>query len=217
MKVLTVNVGRPRPNPWKGLKVTGIDKRPVDGPVAVAAPGPKGTGAVGLAGDRVYDVKNHGGSDQAVYAYAREDLDGWEAELGRPLENGVFGENLTTLDLDVSGALIGERWRVGPDVVLEVSCPRIPCGTFQGWLERDGWIKQFTRAAVPGAYLRVIEPGDIRAADPVEIVHRPAHDVTVALTFRAMTREPGLLPRLLVADALPLDIRELIRRRTAQV
>ncbi|TQL90354.1 MOSC domain-containing protein YiiM [Actinoallomurus bryophytorum] len=215
--MLTVNVGRPRPNPWKGLKVTGIDKRPVDGPVAVAAPGPKGTGAVGLAGDRVYDVKNHGGSDQAVYAYAREDLDGWEAELGRPLENGVFGENLTTLDLDVSGALIGERWRVGPDVVLEVSCPRIPCGTFQGWLERDGWIKQFTRAAVPGAYLRVIEPGDIRAADPVEIVHRPAHDVTVALTFRAMTREPGLLPRLLVADALPLDIRELIRRRTAQV
>jgi MOSC domain-containing protein YiiM len=178
-------------------------------------PGPKGTGEVGLLGDRVYDVKHHGGVDQAVYAYAREDLDDWEAELGRPLQNGVFGENLTTSGLVVNGALIGERWRIGSDVVLEVSCARIPCATFQGWLEREGWIKRFTRAARPGAYLRVIEPGDIRAADPIEIVHRPDHDVTVALVFRAMTLEPGLLPRLLVAEALPLEAKELARKRSA--
>lgn len=214
MKLLSVNVGVPHPNPWKALSVTGIDKRPVDGPVAVTAPGPKGTGAVGLAGDRVYDVKHHGGRDQAVYAYAREDLDRWEAELGRPLANGSFGENLTTAGLDVNGALIGERWRVGPDAVLEVSCARIPCGTFQGWLGREGWVKRFTRAALPGAFLRVIEPGDIRAADPVEIVHRPGHDVTVALAFRALTREPELLPRLLAADALPEEGKKLARRRT---
>ncbi|MFE9020134.1 MOSC domain-containing protein [Streptomyces sp. NPDC007808] len=214
MKLLSVNVGKARPNPWKGLGATGIDKRPVDGPVAVSAPGPKGTGAVGLAGDRVYDVRNHGGTDQAVYAYAREDLDGWQAELGRPLADGVFGENLTTLGLDVNAALIGERWRIGDDVVLEVSCPRIPCGTFQGWLEQDGWIKRFTRAALPGAYLRVIEPGDIRAADPVRIVHRPDHDVTVALTFRAMTLEPELLAGLLAAEALPEEIRDIARRRS---
>ena len=215
MKLLSVNVGRPRPNPWKGLGATGIDKQPVDGPVAVSAPGPKGTGEVGLLGDRVYDVKHHGGVDQAVYAYAREDLDDWEAELGRALQNGVFGENLTTSGLDVSGALIGERWRIGSDVVLEVSCARIPCATFQGWLEREGWIKRFTQAARPGAYLRVIEPGDIRAADPVEIAHRPDHDVTVALVFRAMTLEPDLLPRLLVAEALPLEGKELARKRSA--
>jgi MOSC domain-containing protein YiiM len=159
-------------------------------------------------------MKHHGGVDQAVYAYAREDLDGWEPELGRPLRNGVFGENLTTLGLDVNNALIGERWRIGADVVLEVSCPRIPCATFQGWLERDGWIKRFTRAARPGAYLRVIEPGDIRAADPVEIVHRPDHDVTVALVFRAVTLEPELLPRLLAAEALPLEEKELARKRS---
>ncbi|MDF6046399.1 MOSC domain-containing protein [Streptomyces sp. JH14] len=214
MKLLSVNVGKPRSNPWKGLNATGIDKRPVHGPVAVTAPGPKGTGAVGLAGDRVYDVKHHGGSDQAVYAYAREDLDGWETELGRSLANGVFGENLTTAGLDVNGALIGERWRIGPEVVLEVSCARIPCATFQGWLERDGWIKRFTQAALPGAYLRVIEPGAIRAGDPVEIVHRPDHGVTVALAFRAMTREPELLPGLLIADALPEEDKESIRRRT---
>ncbi|MEV0578598.1 MOSC domain-containing protein [Streptomyces sp. NPDC050392] len=216
MKVLSVNIGRPRPNPWKGIGATSIDKRPVDGPVAVTAPGPKGTGAVGLAGDRVYDVRHHGGTDQAVYAYAREDLDVWQGELGTPLGNGVFGENLTTLGLDVSGALIGERWRIGPDVVLEVSCPRIPCGTFQGWLERDGWIKRFTAAAVPGAYLRVVEPGDIRAGDPVEIVHRPGHDVTVGLVFRATTLNPELLPLLLPADALEEGTKEAVRRRAAQ-
>lgn len=213
MKLLSVNVGKPRPNPWKGLSATGIDKRPVDGPVTVTAPGPRGTGAVGLAGDRVYDVKHHGGSDQAVYAYAREDLDGWEAELGRPLENGVFGENLTTAGLNVNGALIGERWRIGPDVVVEVSCPRIPCATFQGWLERDGWVKRFTEAALPGAFLRVIARGDIRAGDPVDITHRPDHEVTVALVFRAMTLEPELLPRLLAAGALPEEGRQLTMER----
>jgi MOSC domain-containing protein YiiM len=215
MKVLSVNVGRPRPNPWKQTTLTGIDKRPVDGPVDVVIPGPKGTGEVGLAGDRVYDVRHHGGTDQAVYAYAREDLDRWETELGVALGNGCFGENLTTIDVDVTHALIGERWRIGPDVVLEVSCPRIPCGTFQGWLQQRGWIKRFSRAAVPGAYLRVIERGQLRAADPVEIVHRPEHQVTIELAFRAMTLEPELLPQLLVADALPEEDRERIRRRDA--
>lgn len=215
MKLLAVNVGRPQPNPWKGLGATGIDKRPVDGPVTVTDPGPKGTGAVGLAGDRVYDVKHHGGSDQAVYAYAREDLDGWEAELGRALENGTFGENLTIAGVNVNGALIGERWQVGPDVVLEVSCPRIPCATFQGWLAREGWVRRFTQAALPGAFLRVIEPGDIRAGDPVTITHKPGHDVTIALVFRALTLEPDLLPRLLAADALPEETRDLARRRSA--
>ncbi|HEY8717480.1 MOSC domain-containing protein [Pengzhenrongella sp.] len=213
MHLLSVNIGKVRTNPWKGLTATGIDKRPVDGPVAVTAPGPKGTGAVGLAGDRVYDVAHHGGTDQAVYAYAREDLDRWETELGRPLPSGTFGENLTTSGIDVTGALIGERWRIGPDVVLEVSCPRIPCGTFQGWLELAGWIKRFTQAAVPGAYLRVIEPGEIRAGDTVEVVFRPDHDVSIALSFRAFTTQPDLLPRLLVADALPHDDRDQARKR----
>jgi MOSC domain-containing protein YiiM len=215
MRVLSVNVGRPRPNPWKPVALTGIDKRPVREAVTVTAPGPKGTGAVGVAGDRVYDVKHHGGPDQAVYAYAREDLDAWQDELGLRLSNGVFGENLTTAGIDVNGALIGERWRVGPDLILEASCPRIPCGTFQGWLARAGWIKQFTAAALPGAYLRVIEPGQVQAGDAVVIEHRPGHDVTVAITFRALTTEPDLLPRLLAAGALPDDIKDLARKRTA--
>jgi MOSC domain-containing protein YiiM len=214
MKLLSVNVGQPRRNPWKTIKLTGIDKQPVEGPVTVTPPRAKGLGMVGLAGDRVYDVWNHGGPDQAVYAYAREDLDFWAAELGRRLPNGVFGENLTTSGVDVNGALIGERWRIGPDVILEASCPRVPCGTFQGWLAETGWIKRFTLAARPGSYFRVIEPGEIQAGDRIEVVSRPEHDVTVALSFRALTIEPELLPRLLAADALPADLKDLARRRT---
>jgi MOSC domain-containing protein YiiM len=213
MRLLSVNVGKPRANPWKPVALTGIDKRPVSGPVLVTAPGPKGTGAVGLAGDRVYDVEHHGGDDQAVYAYAREDLDGWQAELGVLLPNGAFGENLTTECVAVNDALVGERWRVGDEVLLEVCCPRIPCGTFQGWLDRAGWIRRFTEAARPGAYLRVITPGRIRVGDPVVIEHRPDHDVTVAVTFRALTTEPELLPGLLAADALPEGIKNLARKR----
>ena len=215
MKVISVNVGQPRDNPWKTMKLTGIDKRPVAGPVMVKAPRAKGMGLVGLAGDRVYDVRNHGGPDMAVYAYAREDLDFWAAELGRPLPDGVFGENLTTEGADVNGALIGERWRIGTAVVLEASLPRVPCGTFQGWLALAGWIKRFTLAARPGSYFRVIEEGEIQAADEIEIVHRPDHEVTVALTFRALLVEPELLPRLLAADALDRELMDLAGRRTA--
>lgn len=201
MKLLSVNVGRALPVPYtdqpQGL--TGIDKQPVDGPVRVAAPGPKGIGASGLAGDAVCDTRHHGGDEQAVYAYAREDLDRWERELGRPLANGCFGENLTTDGLDVSHALIGERWRIGPQVVLEVTSGRIPCRTFQGHMGERGWVRRFTRTGVTGAYLRVVEAGEIRAGDPVEIVHRPEHGVTAAMQFRAVTTERELLPRLLAA------------------
>jgi len=163
MKLLSVNVGQPRDNPWKTMKLTGIDKRPVEGPVMVKAPRARGMGMVGLAGDRVYDVRNHGGPDMAVYAYAREDLDFWAAELGRPLRDGVFGENLTTEGADVNGALIGERWRIGTAVVLEASLPRVPCGTFQGWLAQcglaeGGWIKRFTLAVEPELLPRLLPP-----------------------------------------------------------
>ena len=215
MRVLSVNVGHPQLNPWKTMKLTGIDKRPVEGPVMVTRPRAKGMGMVGLAGDRVYDVRNHGGPDRAVYAYAREDLDFWAAQLGRPLPDGVFGENLTTEGADANGALIGEHWRIGPDLILEASAPRIPCGTFQGWLAQAGWIKRFTLAARPGAYFRVIESGQVQAGDPIKIVSRPDHDVTVSVSFRALTIEPDLLPRLLAADALPRELRDLAQRRTA--
>ncbi|MFF2509593.1 MOSC domain-containing protein [Streptomyces sp. NPDC058086] len=219
MKLLSLNIGRPRAVPYTDQPegVTGIDKRPVGGPVRVAAPGPKGVGASGLAGDAVCDLRHHGGNDQAVYAVAREDLDDWGRELGRPLASGAFGENLTTQGLDVSGARIGERWRVGSEVVLEVTCGRIPCRTFQGHVGEQRWVKRFTQKGAPGAYLRVIEPGEIRAGDPIEVVHRPDHEVTVALAFRAETTERTLLPRVLAAgDALHPELLAMAEKYVAR-
>lgn len=213
MRLLSVNVGVPHPNPGKNGGLTFIDKRPADGPVVIRVPSDHA--GVGVAGDIVGDRKYHGGPDQALYAYAREDLDLWQATLKTPLRNGMFGENLTTSGLDVNEALIGERWRIGPEVVVEVSCPRIPCRTFQGWMEERGWIKRFTREGRPGPYLRVIQEGQIRADDPVEVVYRPDHEVTVALTFRALTLEPELLPLLLAADALTEKIKAKARKRIA--
>ncbi len=201
MKVVSVNVGGARTVPYTSAPsgTTGIDKRPVAEAVRVTAPGPPGVGAGGVAGDSVCDLRFHGGDDRAVYAFAREDLDHWQRELERPLSNGSFGENLTTGGVDLAGALIGERWRVGPTAVLEVTGGRIPCRTFAGRLGAEDWLRRFTRAASPGAMLRVIEPGGIRAGDPVERVGRPDHDVTVARLFRAVTTERELLPGVLVA------------------
>ncbi|NEB77109.1 MOSC domain-containing protein [Streptomyces sp. SID14478] len=211
MKLLSLNLGRATAVAYTDQPqgVTGIDKQPVSGPVRVSAPGAKGTGGSGLAGDAVCDLRHHGGDDQAVYAFAREDLDAWERALGRGLPSGSFGENLTTEGVDVTGAKIGERWRIGPELLLEVSSSRIPCRTFQGHLGEKGWVKRYTQDQRPGAYLRVIEAGEIRAGDAIEIVHRPAHEVTVAFAFRAVTTERELLPRMLAAgDALhPEELR----------
>ncbi|MEV0561104.1 MOSC domain-containing protein [Dactylosporangium sp. NPDC050588] len=214
--LISVNAGTPTPTDHSTEPVTGIDKRPVEGPVLVLVPGPEGTAPTGIAGDVVCDLRVHGGPDKAVYAYAREDLDRWERELGRELTGGVFGENLTTSGLDVTGARIGERWRIGGEVLLEVASPRIPCRTFAGWLDEKGWIKRFTDQAEPGAYLRVLRPGTIRAGDPIEVVHSPGHDVTIGLAFRALTAEPALLPRLLAADELPERTKEKVRARLGQ-
>lgn len=211
--VLSVNVGRAISTEYSKIGVTGIDKQPTDRLVKVRAPGPKGTAGSGLAGDDVCDLRHHGGNDQAVYAYAREDLDRWQSELGRPIGHGGFGENLTTTGLDVSSALVGETWQVGTDLLLQVSDPRIPCRTFAGFLAEHGWIRRFTEKACPGTYLRVLRPGAVRAGDPIRVIDRPAHDITVQVAFRAFTTRSDWLPRLAVADGLSAEARDVVARR----
>lgn len=201
-----------------GELASGIDKRPSDEPLAVRAPGPRQGGlGSGVVGDFISDPRHHGGDDQAVYAYAREDLDHWQSQLGRTLTNGMFGENLTTSGVHVTDCLVGERWSVGSDgLVLEATSPRIPCKTFSTWLNVSGWIKTFTAAALPGAYFRVIEPGTLRAGDRIEVIDRPDHSVTIGTVFRALMLEPDLLPTLAVADALPEKIKAQVARRRAR-
>ncbi|WP_332667277.1 MOSC domain-containing protein [Aeromicrobium sp.] len=185
--VVSVNVGRTIDVPWGQLKRTAIDKRPVDGPVQIHEHG--------VGHDEIADLQHHGGPDQAVYAYAREDLEVWERILGRELRAGQFGENLTTQGIDLNAARAGDRWRIG-GTLLEISGVRIPCSVFQGFLGEQQWVKRFTLEGRPGAYLRVIETGTVSAGDPIEIVERRDHDVTVDLLFRALTTERHLIPRL---------------------
>lgn len=201
-RLVSVNVGVPRPVPWGRVKRSAIDKRPVNGRVRVRR--------LGVEGDEQADTVDHGGVDQAVYAYAVEDLDFWVEQLSRAVERGRFGENLTTAGVDVTGAVIGERWRVG-GVLLEVSCPRIPCSVFAGWMDEPRWVRRFTAEGRPGAYLRVVEEGELGAGDAIEVVHRPEHGLTLGETFRALTGDRRLVPRLLDAPELPAESHEYAR------
>jgi len=174
---------------------TAIDKRPVLGAVDVQR--------FGLTGDTQCDTAHHGGDGKAVYAYAQEDADWWAADLERELPPGRFGENLRTRGLDITNALLGEQWRIGT-ALLEVSCPRTPCLSFQGFWGVPRLIKRFLAYGAPGAYLRVLEEGQIRAGDGIEIAHRPDHDVTLGLALHALTVERALIGRLAPAlYALP--------------
>ena len=209
--VRSVNVGLPQEAAWAEIGRTSIDKRPVAGPVRVHR--------LGLGGDQVSDTRHHGGVDQAVYAFAREDLDAWAERLGRDVRDGQFGENLTTQGIDVNEAEVGERWRIGT-AVLEVASIRIPCNEFKGWMgecgyDRTAWVRRFTAVGRPGPYLRVVEEGVLAAGDPVEVVHRPGHGVTVTTMFKALTTDRALLPELLRVDGLVDEAREKAEKYVA--
>jgi len=188
-RIVSVNVGHEVRASWAGeLKRTAIDKRPVA--MAVLA------GVLGLAGDEQADKVGHGGPDQALYAYAREDLDWWAARLGRQLREGMFGENVTTAGLDLSGALIGEIWQFG-GAVVQVTAPRIPCVVFRNWLGEKGWIRRFRAAGRPGPYLRVMRPGMMRAGDPIGRLSRPADSITVTEALAAYyERDAAVIHRM---------------------
>ena len=158
-KLRSVNLGRPRPDGDRKAK-TGIYKEPIFEPVEV--------GEFGLQGDSVLNKKHHGGKDQAVYLYADEDYAWWSSELGRELEPGTFGENLTTEGVDVNALAIGDRLTIG-EVVLEATAPRIPCATLARRMEDGTFVKRFMAARRPGAYFRVVRPGSLKAGEAITL------------------------------------------------
>jgi MOSC domain-containing protein YiiM len=189
-----VNVGIPKLVNYQttSLPTTGIDKRPVEGPVRITF--------AGVEGNAVADTHNHGDEYMRVYAYSVEDYAWWQAQLLHELRPGQFGEQLTTEGIDLNAAVAGETWRVG-SAVLQIAHVRIPCVTFKGWMGHSGydataWVKRFTLAGRPGPYFRVVEEGVVSAGDPIEVLDRPDHGVTVAELFAAVTIRPALLPRL---------------------
>jgi MOSC domain-containing protein YiiM len=189
---------------WTGtVGRTGIDKRPVDSPVRAANNC--------LAGDVVADTMNHGGYHKAVYAYAREDAQWWETALGHPVASGRFGENLTTMGINVTGAVIGERWAIGSSV-LEVSEPRIPCRVFAGFWDRPTLIKDFTIAGRPGAYLRIVREGTLRTGDEIDIVYRPSHGVTISDLFAAKSGDRSKILEIAELSEVSSEIRKWAMR-----
>jgi MOSC domain-containing protein YiiM len=152
-------------------------------------------GELGLDGDVQVNRKYHGGEGQAVYAYAQEDADFWITELGRELPAGRFGENLRTTGLDLVGAVLGEQWRIGT-ARFEVTAWRIPCANFARFWDVPDLVKRFAARGATGAYLRVLETGDVGAGDTVEVVSRPDHGITVGAGFRIVMNHPSRLPEL---------------------
>lgn len=202
-RVKSANVGAIREVAGRRPRRSAIDKRPVAGPVAVRT--------LGLAGDHQADRKHHGGVDQAVYAFAAEDLQAWARRLDRPLVPGQFGENLTTAGIDITQSRVGEHWRIG-STLLEVCDTRIPCRTFQQWLEEPQWVKRFTQEGRPGAYLRVLEEGELEAGDQIVVTGQGGSDLTIGVLFRALMSDSTLLPLVLQEPRVAAAARSFAQR-----
>src|SRR5262249_7615382 len=193
-KVLSVNVGLPREFEYNGRRArSAIWKSPVAGRVTARG--------VNLAGGAQAERRPHGGPAQAVYAYAVEDLGWWAQEIGRPLQYGELGENLTTEGIDVNGALVGERWAIGT-TVLEISEPRVPCWRLGVRMNDKLFPRRFIEAFRPGAYLRIVVEGEVGAGDEIRVVERPEHDLTIGEVFRIYTRDRDEAERLLAVPRM---------------
>ena len=200
----SVNVGSVRSVPYGRDRVaTAIFKQPVDGAVAVRG--------VNLDGDDQADRSVHGGPFQAVYAYAAEDYAWWEETLGRAMTPGLFGENLTTRGIDVNGALVGERWRIGSSE-LRVTIPRVPCFKLGIKMGDAHFLKRFAGALRPGAYFSIVTEGRVEAGDAIEVLWRPPHRLTIRDAARIRMFEHDRARELLVDEMQP-SWREWARSR----
>jgi MOSC domain-containing protein YiiM len=193
-KVLSVNIGSVREFEFKGRPAkSAIWKSPAGGRIAARG--------VNLEGDDQADRKAHGGPDKAIYAYAVEDARWWQQQIGRPLAYGEFGENLTTEGIAVNHALIGERWEIGT-TILEASEPRIPCWRLGVRMNDPIFPRRFAEAMRPGAYLRIIVEGLVGAGDPIRVIARPDHGLTIQDVFRIYTRDRDEVERLLTVPQM---------------
>lgn len=207
-QVVSVNVGTRRTVEWHGRSVeTGIWKSPVSGRVAVRG--------VNVDGDEQVDLRVHGGDDKAVYAYAAEDYEWWSSKLGRELEPGTFGENLTVSGFDPSDAVIGTHWRVGT-VVLQVTQPRLPCFKIGMRMGDAGFVDQFEAAARFGTYLRIVDAGDVGPGDAVELEKLAGDGITVReLGMANRGIDAAFVERVLVDPDVPDGWHQWARRQLA--
>ena len=203
MKVLSVNVGRPREVTWRGQSYrTSIWKDPVAGPVEVRT--------LNIDGDEQSDLSVHGGRHKAVYAYPSEHYEKWAHELGVDLPRGAFGENLTIEGILEDDIRIGDRLRIG-SVEFAVTQPRMPCFKLGIRFDRDDMVRRFLQSGRSGFYLAVIREGSLAAGDAVTLGAAAEHDVTiadVAEVYATGGDDQNLLRRVVAVPTLPEGLRQ---------
>ena len=204
MKLISVNLGKEQVVlKAKKSELSGIYKNPVSQAVQVKT--------LGLEGDTICDVENHGGPDQAVYVYGAPDYAWWAQELGREVAPGSFGENLTIEGLESAQFAIGDRLYVGP-VILEVTAPRIPCSTLAARMGDPAFVKRFRHAERPGLYCRVIQEGAVQVGDAVRRQVFAGPTVSVLEMFRDYY-EPHLAEENLRRHlAAPIAVRDRVSK-----
>ncbi|SHI89045.1 MOSC domain-containing protein YiiM [Wenxinia saemankumensis] len=184
--------------------LTGIDKQPVEGPV--------GIGPEGVAGDTIVDRANHGGAEQAVYAYCAPDAAFWAERLGRDIAPGTFGENLHLGGIESADFAVGDELWIGP-VRLQVTSPRIPCATLAARMDDPGFVRAFHRAGRPGPYFRVLAGGTVAAGQAVRFV--PFDGPRLPIAEMAGLPAPERIAPALRARLLSLPIHAKLRAALA--
>ena len=182
MKLVSVQVGRPRRVRWHGKAVsTGIYKEPVAGRIMLRRDN--------LDGDQQADLTVHGGWDKAVYVYPSEHYPLWRAELpGMELPYGMFGENFTTEGLDETSVHLGDQFRIG-GAVVEVTQPRMPCYKLGIRFGRPDMPKRFHASGRCGFYLAVLQEGEVGARAVWERIARNGQEVSVIESYRQLFQE----------------------------
>jgi MOSC domain-containing protein YiiM len=176
MNLLSVNLGQERILQRRNrTETTGIFKFPTAEAVKVTK--------LGLEGDVIVSKRHHGGPDQAIYIYGSADYEWWSRELGMELTPGTFGENLTITGLESTQFNIGDTLRI-KDVTLQVTAPRIPCGTFAARMNDPQWVKKFRYAERPGLYCRVLQEGFVRRGDRVLLERYAGETISVLEMYR---------------------------------
>lgn len=177
MKLTSINAGRKQTQQNKGREeITGIYKTPLQGSAPITV--------LGIADDFIGSPKHHGGPDQALYVYGEADYDWWAKETGREMLPGMFGENLTISGLESAGFNIGDSLYIG-EVTLQVTAPRIPCGTFASRMEEPQWVKKFTAAERPGFYVRVLRAGTLTAGQDIRVEKYAGETLSLIEVYRA--------------------------------
>jgi MOSC domain-containing protein YiiM len=176
MQLISINIGKEQTQQRNDyIETTGIYKMPVSEPVEIKS--------LGIEEDAICDKKHHGGVDQAVYVYGGADYAWWSSELGKELAPGTFGDNLTISELESAQFNVGDYLHIG-EITLQVTSPRIPCGTFAWRMQDPQWMKKFRAAERPGLYCRVIKEGVVKAGDAVTVEKYTGETISILQMYR---------------------------------